>query len=161
MKIAQKGPSPIVFAHAKSFYKAAQAIPKYEISPYLVNLGFALELLFKSILVEFEYQWGGAHYKCKSLIRDQSHDLLALFKKLPEFERKEIVNRYRKNTGRKIEPDLKPFRSVFLDQRYAFEKLPKGIKTAPLEKITETVFAFTRELIGSAYRDADDYEKRP
>lgn len=161
MKIEETGPSPLVFAHAKSWLKATNGMPKIEMLPYLSNLCFAIELLLKSISVKFLFERKSTSpedntYSCESLIRDNRHDILKLFEQLEDTAKNRMANNYERETGRDIKSDLAKYRTTFIDLRYAYEKLPKTIQAKQLEELSGVIYQFARETIGPSYLDTDD-----
>ena len=165
LKIEESGPSPLVFAHAKRFYRATKAIPKIEIAPYLVNACFTIELLLKSMRVRFEYEHSGAEgikYRCDSLIRDSKHDLVNLYNSLPVQYSRELETRYHKEFSRSFLVDLQRYRNAFLERRYEYEGRPEGIMIGPLEQLLDVAYSYARELVRGRFFDGDEFsQKRP
>ncbi|WP_186755959.1 hypothetical protein [Echinicola salinicaeni] len=141
-KIKTRGIDPMIYLDATEFYETAELIQEEnKTRALIVNYAFSIELYIKCLFVTTEFNLidkpGYPEYKRSiSTIRDNKHDLLELFKKLPDADQSEIAKLYSHKYKSEISEHLDEIKGDFIKWRYAYEKDQLVSSTGALKQIS-------------------------
>ncbi|KYG75882.1 MULTISPECIES: hypothetical protein [Roseivirga] len=144
-KIKSRGIDPMIYLDATEFYETAELIQEEnKTRALIVNYAFSIELYIKCLFVTTEFNLidkpGYPEYERSiSTIRDNKHDLLKLFKKLPDADQSEISKLYSHKYKNEISEHLDEIKGDFIKWRYAYEKDQLVSSTGALKQISRTL----------------------
>ena len=124
--IINKGINPIIYLSANEFYHTAENIKeRFHTRALIVNYAFSIELYLKAITsvvtLSLKENKPYPEYERKTKT-SHGHNLLNLFNKLREIDRKKISDIYLEKYNSKIQEHLSDIKADFIDYRYSYEK---------------------------------------
>ena len=141
--IINKGINPMIYLSANEFYQTAENIQeRFHTRALIVNYAFSIELYLKSLtsVVTLKLKENKSYPEYDRTIEtSRGHNLLNLYNKLKEVDRKKISDIYLEKYNSRIQEHLSDIKADFIDYRYSYENDMLSTNLSALKWISLTL----------------------